>query len=104
MRGILILWGIMKVSVDTAGALTGTWATNSSAGYATEALAIAALPDTPTGELCIGYVTVQAKSDGTWLAGTDALQGGTGGDVSQDTNYYNILDPNVEPADPDTES
>ncbi len=94
-------WGIFKVSVNTSGALTATWATNSSAGYSTEALAIAALPDTPSGELCIGYVTVQAHASGQFLAGTDALQGGSGGDASQDTNYYNIQDPNVAPADPD---
>lgn len=94
-------WGIFKVSVDTSGALTATWDTNGSAGYTTEALAIAALPDTPAGELCIGYVTVQAHSTGQFLAGTDALQGGSGGDVSNDTNYYNALDPNVAPADPD---
>lgn len=94
-------WGIFKVSVDTSGALTATWATNDSAGYATEALAIAALPDTPSGELCIGYVTVQAHATGQFLAGTDALQGGSGGDPSADTNYYNTQDPNVAPADPD---
>jgi hypothetical protein len=97
-------WGIFKVSVDSSGTLTATWATNSSAGYATEALAIAALPDTPSGELCIGYVTVQAHGTGQFLAGTDALQGGSGGDVSQDTNYYNSNDPNVAPADPDAET
>ncbi len=94
-------WGIFKVSVDTSGSLTATWATNSSAGYTTEALAIAAMPNTPSGELCIGYVTVQAHASGQFLAGTDALQGGSGGDPSQDTNYYNALDPNVAPADPD---
>jgi len=94
-------WGIFKVSVDTSGGLTATWDTNSSAGYATEALAIAALPDTPAGELCIGYVTVQAHATGQFLAGTDAFQGGSGGDPSADTNYYNQNDPNVAPADPD---
>ena len=97
-------WGIFKVSVDSSGALTATWATNSSAGYFNETLAIAALPDTPSGELCIGYVTVQAKGDGQWLAGTDALEGGSGGDVSQDTNYYNVNDPGVAPEDPDAET
>lgn len=94
-------WGIFKVSVDTSGDLTATWATNSSAGYDTEALAIAALPDTPAGELSIGYVTVQAHATEQFLAGTDPLEGGAGGDASADTNYYNALDPNVAPADPD---
>lgn len=94
-------WGVFKVSVDTSGALTATWDTNGSAGYTTEALAIAALPDTPSGELSIGYVTVQAHAGNSFTAGSDALQGGSGGNVSQDTNYYNALDPNVAPADPD---
>ncbi len=93
-------WGIFKVSVDVSGALTATWAT----GYATEALAIAALPDTPSGELCIGYVTVLTATDQTWTAGSDALQGGSGGNASSDTNYYNVDDPNVAPADPDAET
>ena len=94
-------WGIFKVSVNTSGTLTATWVTNGSAGYAIEALAIAALPDTPAGGLCIGYVTVQAHATGQFLAGTDALEGGSGGDPSADTNYYNVQDPNVAPADPD---
>ena len=32
---------------------------------------------------------MQAASGQDWVAGTDALQGGSGGQVSQDTNYYN---------------
>ena len=90
-------WGVFKVSVDASGGLTATWATNSSLGYGTEALAIAALPDTPSDELSIGYVTVQAHASNSFTAGSDALQGGSGGNVSQDTNYYDADDPNVAP-------
>jgi hypothetical protein len=97
-------WGAFLVSVDTSGNLTATWVTNSSAGYGTEALALAALPTVPVGELCIGYVSVQAHATGQFLAGTDALEGGSGGDPSQDTNYYNSDHPVTLFNDPDTEN
>lgn len=86
-------WGVFLVSSDSAGSLTATWDTNTSAGYASEALAIAALPAAPASEAPIGYVTVQAHATGTFLAGTDALTTGTGGDVAAATNYYNLADP-----------
>lgn len=85
-------WGIFLVSVDAAGALTATWDDNSQAGFDSEALAIAALPATPAGEVALGYVTVQAHASNTFTAGTDALQGGTGGNPSPDTNYYDYAD------------
>ena len=90
-------WGIVLVSANTSAACTATWLTNSTAGYSTEALAIAALAasDIPASECVIGYVTVKTKaSTALWTAGTDALQGGSGGDVSADTNYYNDANPN----------
>lgn len=45
---------------------------------------------TAAGEVVCGYVTVQAAAGQDFVAGTDALETGTGGQVSQDTNYYNI--------------
>ena len=86
-------WGIFLVSSDSAGSLTATWDDNSNAGFASEALAIAALPAAPASEAPIGYVTVLAHASNTFTAGTDALQGGTGGNVSADTNYFNLADP-----------
>lgn len=86
-------WGIFLVSVVAAGTQTATWATNSSAGYASEALAIAALPAAPALSAPTGYVTVKAHATGQFLAGTDALKTGTGGDVAAETNYYNLADP-----------
>lgn len=86
-------WGIFLVSSDSAGALTATWATNTSNGYANEADAIAALPALPTDEAPIGYVTVQADAANSFTAGTDALTTGTGGNPAQTTNYYNLADP-----------
>ena len=86
-------WGSFLVSSDSAGSLTATWATNSSAGYDDEQSAIDNVPSTPADEAPIGYVTVQADGSNSFTAGTDALQGGTGGNPSADTNYYNLVDP-----------
>ena len=47
----------------------------------------------PASQAPVGYVTVQAHASNSFTAGTDALQGGTGGNASQDTNYYNLADP-----------
>ena len=46
---------------------------------------------TATGDVVCGYVAVQAKAGQDFVAGTDALETGTGGQVSQDTNYYNDI-------------
>lgn len=87
-------WNVMLISVDTSGALTGTWAPGTT-GYATEALAIAKLPNVPAGECAVGYVTVQAGA-ATFTAGTDALTGGTGGTVAATTTYYNLSGINTQ--------
>ena len=56
-------------------------------GYDDEAAAIAALPGTPAGDTSVGRTTVLTASGFTFIGGTSALQGGTGGNVSDDTNY-----------------
>lgn len=47
---------------------------------------------TASGSVVLGYVTVQAAAGQDWVAGTDALKTGAGGQVAQNTNYYNIAD------------
>ncbi|MDP3939166.1 MAG: hypothetical protein Q8R92_13660 [Deltaproteobacteria bacterium] len=84
-------WGVFLVTGAANGALTATWAA-ASAGYANEAAAIAALPAAPASGAPVGYVTVQAHATAGFTAGTDALQTGTGGSISPDTNYYNLAD------------
>lgn len=84
------LWGL--IAIDRVAAATTTFvsaAANYTTGYATEALAIAAMPAKTAAKARTGYITVQASSS-TWVAGTDALAGGTGGNPATTTNYYGI--------------
>lgn len=82
-------WGIYRYSIATGGTINSTaGAANFGAGYATEALAIAALPSVPASEWNMGYVTVQTKVGSAFIGGTDALFGGASGNVANATNYY----------------
>lgn len=82
-------WGVIGVERVLAGTTTFTsGANNYTTGYATEALAIAALPAQTADRVRVGYITVLASASG-WVAGTDALAGGTGGNPATTTNYYN---------------
>ncbi len=85
-------WAVALITVDTGGNLTATWADNGEAGYDSEADAVEMMPSVPADECPIGYVTIQASAGNTWTAGTDALQGGAGGNAAQTTNYYNNVD------------
>jgi hypothetical protein len=81
-------WVAALLSIDADGSTTYV---DYGAEAATEALAIAALDVlTPSGEVVVGYVAIKTAAGLAWNAGTDALQGGTGGNVSSDTNYYNV--------------
>lgn len=86
-------WSAALLSVSAAGAATVTWSATLNADD--EATAIAALPALPANHTPLGYVTVLTGAGVTWTAGTDALQGGTGGTASADTNYYNAINPAV---------
>ena len=86
-------WAAFLLSLDSAGSRVCTAFTNSSAGYNSEALAIAALTAAAATNTVVGYVTLQAGA-ATWTAGTSALAGGTGGTPATTTNYYNSVNPN----------
>lgn len=86
-------WGAAILSVNSSGTGTVTWASGSQMTYADEATAIAALAAPSATDTVLGYITVQAAGS-TWTAGTDALQGGTGGTPATTTNYYNSINPN----------
>ena len=85
-------WGAALLSLTDAGAATVTYA--SGAAYDTEAAAIAALTVPAATHTLLGYVTILTGTDVTWTAGTDALEGGTGGTAATTTNYYNAVNPN----------
>lgn len=86
-------YGVGVLSVNSSGTGVVTWFTASGAGYASEALAIAAITAPSATETVLGYVTVQAHASG-FTAGTDALTTGTGGNVATATTYYNLINPN----------
>lgn len=81
-------WGLIvveRVANSTTSFVSA--AANYTTGYATEALAIAAMPAQSASKAVVGYITILAASPG-WVAGTDALTGGTGGTPATTTNYY----------------
>lgn len=78
-------WGVILLSVDSSGSTNVTW---DAGDYADEATALANIPATPSGECPVGIVTVQAHASNSFTAGTDALNGGSGGNAAQATNYY----------------
>lgn len=84
-------WGLIaleRIANGTTSFLSA--ADNYSTGYASEALAIAAIPAQSADKAMTGFVTILAASPG-WVAGTDALAGGTGGTPATTTNYYGIV-------------
>lgn len=77
--------GLLSINVDGTTAYVD-WGAEASS----EALAKTALADvTASGSLVCGYFAAQAKGGQDLVAGTDALNGGSGGQVAQTTNYYN---------------
>lgn len=86
-------WGIIAVDRVAAGTTTfASGSANYTTGYANEDAAIAAAPAKTTDKARVGYVLVLASAS-TWVAGTDALAGGTGGNPATTTNYYAIQSP-----------
>lgn len=85
-------WGLIKVMRVAAGTISYvSAAANYTTGYSTEALAIAAMPATTADRVAIGFFTVQAQAAADWIAGTDALAGGTTGNQAESTNYYPFI-------------
>ena len=82
-------WALYRLSINAAGTITVTpAAANATTGYANEAAAIAALPALPALGTDMGYITVLTAVGLAWIAGTDALAGGTTGNEALTTNYY----------------
>ena len=87
-------FGAALLSMTASATRLVTWFTNSTSGYASEAAAIAAITLPDTDVTALGYATVQAHAGNSFTAGTDALTGGSGGNVAAATTYYNLLNPN----------
>ena len=83
-------WGVYRVTYTGSTYTVTAGAANFTAGYATEALAKAAVPSVTGQPLTfdLGYFTVQTKIGTTFVGGTDALTGGASGNVANATNYY----------------
>ena len=81
------------VAVDVVGAGTITLvsaAANYTTGYATEALAIAAIPAVTAGNARVCYMTLKTKVGASFIFATDSLAGGASGNVASATTYYSI--------------
>lgn len=82
-------WAIYAMDMVTGGTLSvAPGAANATTGYATEALAIAALPARITAKARLGYYTVKTATGLAWIGATDGLAGGSSGNVASQTNYY----------------
>ena len=82
-------WGAIRVELNTStGALVFTASFDGGAGYATEALAVAAVAARTATYWDLGFVAVQADVAAVWIAGTDAFAGGSTGNQAQTTHYY----------------
>jgi hypothetical protein len=83
-------WGLVAVDVVGNGTITlVSAAANYTTGYATEALAIAAIPAVTAGNARVCYATVLASAS-TFIFATDSLAGGVTGNPATTTNYYSI--------------
>lgn len=80
-------WGSFRISVSSTGTITLTKASGNGTGYATEALALAAVPAVPTGELDLGTITLKTAVGQAWVAGTDAIAGGSTGNPASVTTF-----------------
>lgn len=80
-------WGVFLITL--AGT---TWKSTAAAAspmaYATEAAAIAAMPEPPANEAVMGYITIRARTAVTFTAGTTTLTADNGSGNSQTVNYY----------------
>jgi hypothetical protein len=81
-------WALYVFDVPTGGTIAMTPASLNTTGYATEALAIAACPPRVSAKARLGYITVKTKAATAWIGATDALAGGSSGNVASATNYY----------------
>lgn len=79
-------WGVFLITL--AGTTWKSTPAASTMAYASEALAIAAMPAPPANEAVMGYITIKARSTVDFTAGTTTLTADNGSGNSQTVNYY----------------
>ena len=80
-------WAIAILSIDVDGTTAGVdWGAEASTEAAAKTNAASV---TAAKAVVVGYAAVRAKASEDFVAGTDALNGGSGGQVAQTTTYYN---------------
>lgn len=81
-------WGVISIEVASGGALSfQSGAANYTTGYASEALALAAIPAPVSAKARVGVVTILAPAASGFVVGTNSLAGGAT-TPAQTTNYY----------------
>lgn len=86
-------WGAFLVQINAAGTFS-TKAVSADQAYASEALAIAALPVPDAGNIAVGYITVQSNNNDAWIAITDDLTDAS--DMANSTFYNSGLAGNAK--------
>jgi hypothetical protein len=82
-----VFWGVWLVQIDIAGTIsTKPGGGLSDQVYASEVLAIAALPAATAANAAIGYVTIAATAGADWVAITDDI---TDGSDNTSVDFYN---------------
>lgn len=77
-------WGLWRFEIGADGVIDVAGAANNTTGYATEALAIAALPVTSASHVSMGYVTVRDTAAAGFVGQTTAFNAAT-----VTANFYN---------------
>lgn len=83
-------WGLFGWEVVGAGTVTSLDAADNATGYATEALALAAMPSQTADKVFFMYITVSRTGSGGFVGATTSLA-----DADTTVNYYNVLPWNV---------
>lgn len=81
-------WAVYALDIIAAGTITVLPGALNTTGYATEALAIAAVPARVAAKARMGFLTVKTAAATAWIGATDALAGGATGNPASVTNYY----------------
>jgi len=81
-----IKWGAFLLQISDTGTVTSK-AVAANQSYASEALAIAALPAADAGNKAFAYITVAATTGADWVAITDDM---TDGSDCTEANFYDL--------------